>query len=153
MLDRWTLAITFSVSDIFGKLNELNSSLQGYNITVFTVHAKINAFLKKLEYIIKDVKSNNIASIPALEEFLHENNLSLTEQLIKDIQKHCIGLFNNFHIYFSENLEKVRWIRDPFSISDTVLHTLSVQERDQLIDILCDGRLMNEFKKDNICNF
>lgn len=87
------------------------------------------------------MKSDNIELLPTIEEFPQDNNFSLTEQLIDDIQNHCIGLINNFLSYFPDNLETESWIRDPFSISDTGLHNLSVQERDQLIDISCDGSL------------
>ena len=46
----WLMMLVYFV-DIFGKLNELNSSLQGRNITSFIVADKINAIIKKLQFI------------------------------------------------------------------------------------------------------
>ena len=46
----WLMMLVYFV-DIFGKLNELNSSLQERNITSFIVADKINAIIKKLQFI------------------------------------------------------------------------------------------------------
>ncbi|GBN58573.1 hypothetical protein AVEN_253096-1 [Araneus ventricosus] len=76
------------------------------NITIPTVHAKRNAAVKKLGYM-KNVKRENVASLPILEGFIKENNLSLTEYLIEDIGKHCICLVNlSLTEYLIEDIEK-----------------------------------------------
>ena len=58
-----------------------------------------------------------------------------------------MGLVSNFHSYFPENLE------NESSISNTAIQNVSILESEQLIEMSCDRNLMNEFKKENLCNF
>lgn len=152
--DELWLARLAYLADIFGRLNDLNSSLQGQNVTPFTISDKIKTSITKLEFIIKDIRKYKFAALPTLEDFISQNELAINKILIKDIEKHCAGLVENFGSYFPENLDSESWIRDPFSsLSEIVLDQFSVEERDQLIEISCDGSLKNEFKKDSLCNF
>ena len=58
----------------------------------------------------------------------------------------------DFHSYFPEQFDDKEWIRNPFS--DVVLPAdFSVQERDQFVELSCDGGLKNKFKKDMLCDF
>ena len=58
----------------------------------------------------------------------------------------------DFHFYFPEQFDDKEWIRNPFS--DVVLPAdFSIQERDQFVELSCDGGLKNEFKKDMLCDF
>ena len=72
--------------DIFRKLNELNSSLQGRNIIPFTVDDKINAMVKKLQFILSDLEQSRVASFSSLESFVAENEPRLQVNLIEDIK-------------------------------------------------------------------
>lgn len=147
----WLMRLAY-LADIFGKLNELNTSLQGRNITPFTVVDKINAIVKKLQFILSDLEKSCVASFSSLESFVMENKLQLHANLIEDIKKHCSQLILNFQSYFPEQLDNKEWIRNPFS--DVVLPAdYSVFERDQFVEISCDGELKNEFKKDMLCDF
>ena len=80
-----------------------------------------------------------------------ENELNLHANLIEDIEKHCSQLILDLHLYFPEQFDDKEWIRNLFS--DVALPAdFSVQERDQFVELSCDGRLKNEFKKD-MCDF
>ena len=142
----WLMRLAY-LADIFGKLNELNLSLQGRNITPFTVNDKINAMVKKLQHMLSDLEQSRVASFSSLESFVVENELRLHVYLIEDMKKHCSQLILDFHFYFPEQLDDKEWIRNPFS--DVVLPgDFSIQERDQFVELSCDGGLKNEFKKD-----
>jgi len=152
-LDELWLERLAYLADIFGKLNELNSSLQGSSITAFTVTDKINAIVKKIEFMITDLEKNRFESFPTLESFITENKLQLKKELHLDIKNHCSQLIVNFRFYFPENFEKDNWIRDPFSSTIVLPDDFSIQERDQLIEISYDSGLQNEFKNENLFNF
>lgn len=141
------------LSDIFGRLNDLNLNLQGTNVNAFTVTGKINVTVLKLQFTINDIKKKKVSSLLTLYEFLKENELILQKELMKDIEEHCNGLVNSFRSYFPENLENESWIRDPFSLSDKNLDAFSVVERDQLAEISCNGVLKLEFKQQNLSDF
>ena len=66
------------LADIFGKLNELNASLQGTNINPFIVMDKVNAMVKKLQFILSDLDQSRLTSLSSLESFLTENELKLS---------------------------------------------------------------------------
>ena len=110
----WLMLLAY-LADIFGKLNELNSSLQGRNITPFTVNDKINAMLKKLQFSLSDLEQSRVASFSSLESFIVENELTLHVNLIEDIKKHCSQLILDFQFYFPEQFDDKEWIRNPFS--------------------------------------
>lgn len=49
--DLWLMRLAY-LADIFGKLKELNSSLQGRNITPFLVFDRVKAMIKKLQFMM-----------------------------------------------------------------------------------------------------
>ena len=150
--DLWLSKLSY-LADIFDRLNSLNASLQGSNISPFTVKDKINATIKKLELLVKDVKNKKSESFPSLEEFVTEKQMLLPSELTSDIQQHCLQLVVNFKKYFPENYDDKNWIRNPFSTQETFPADFSLQERDQLIELSCDGGIKNEFKQENLSNF
>ena len=77
----------------------------------------------------------------------------LSSELTSDIQQHCLQLVVNFKKYFPENYDDKNWIRNPFSTQETFPADFSLQERDQLIELSCDGGIKNEFKQENLSNF
>ena len=118
MDDLWLSRLSY-LAAIFDRLNSLNASLQGSNISPFTVKDKINATIKKLELLVKDVKNKKSESFPSLEEFVTEKQMLLPSELTSDIQQHCLQLVVNFKKYFPENYDDKNWIRNPFSTQET----------------------------------
>jgi zinc finger BED domain-containing protein 5/7/8/9 len=62
------------LADIFARLNELNCSLQG-DVTVFDVRDKINAMVKKFDWLVKCVE--NKISLLFLASRVYFKKLSL----------------------------------------------------------------------------
>ena len=147
----WLMKLAY-LADIFGKLNELNSSLQGRNITPFVVADKINATIKKLRFMLSDVEQLKVTAFQSLQTFLTENELRLHPDMVEDIKKHCSQLISNFQTYFPEQFDDKSWIRNPFS-EVALPADFSVQERDQFIELSCDGGLKSEFNKDFLSDF
>ena len=147
----WLMRLAY-LADIFGKLNELNSSLQGRNITPFVVADKINATIKKLRFMLSDVEQLKVTAFQSLQTFLTENELRLHPDMVEDIKKHCSQLISNFQTYFPEQFDDKSWIRNPFS-EVALPADFSVQERDQFIELSCDGGLKSEFNKDFLSDF
>ena len=74
----WLFRLAF-LADMFGKLNELNLSLQGKQTTVFNANNKITAFKRKLDFWITCFGEREIESFSLLSEFLSRLSLSDTE--------------------------------------------------------------------------
>jgi hypothetical protein len=53
----------------------------------------------------------------------------------------------DFREFSPENLTTGFWIRDPFSIEDILPESLTTNEKDELIELSCDGSLQQMFKK------
>ncbi|XP_043397851.1 LOW QUALITY PROTEIN: zinc finger BED domain-containing protein 5-like [Chelonia mydas] len=53
----WLMRLAY-LADIFAKLNEINLSLQGKNVTIFTIMDKILLLKKKLEFCASSVEQN-----------------------------------------------------------------------------------------------
>ena len=147
----WLMRLAY-LADIFGKLNELNSSLQGRNITPFVVADKINATIKKLRFMLSDVEQLKVTAFQSLQTFLTENELRLHPDMVEDIKKHCSQLISNFQTYSPKQFDDKSWIRNPFS-EVALPADFSVQERDQFIELSCDGGLKSEFNKDFLSDF
>ena len=74
-LDELWLSRLSYLADIFDRLNSLNASLQGSNISPFTVKDKINATIKKLELLVKDVKNKKVNHSHLLKNLLQKTNV------------------------------------------------------------------------------
>ena len=151
MNELWLMRLAY-LADIFGKLNDLNSSLQGGNVTPFVVSDKINAMVKKLQFMVSDVEQFQVVAFQSLQTFLTDNELQVHPDLVEDIKEHCSQLILNFRFYFPEQLDDKIWIRNPFSEIELPLD-FSVQERDQFIELSCDNGLKSEFNKDLLSDF
>jgi hypothetical protein len=129
------------LADIFCRLNEQNKSLQGFRTTPFSVHDKTKAFREILGFIIKEIESGQVSSFPFSDSFISENEIQLNPELAANIKEHRENLIADFKAYFPENLTSEFWIRDSFSIEDILPESLTTNEKDELIELSCDGSL------------
>ncbi|XP_072389339.1 zinc finger BED domain-containing protein 5-like [Diabrotica undecimpunctata] len=149
----WLISLAY-LSDIFNRINDLNLSLQGRSTNRFSVNDKIKAFIKKFQMIEKSVSNENLASFPNLENFITENELTVSEIVINNIKNHSEMIVEIFEEYFKEDYSEFNWIRNPFvSDLDSVRENLSVNEKESLIELSCDGALQVEFNKEELCEF
>lgn len=68
---RWLVFLAY-LTVIFEKLNSLNLSLQGPEITPFMINTKISAFKKKLELWRKIIEAGLFEPFPCLAAVLEE---------------------------------------------------------------------------------
>jgi hypothetical protein len=94
-----------------------------------------------------------MSSFPCLDSFISENEIQLNPELTANIKEHCENLIADFKQYFPENLISEFWIRDPFSIEDILPESLTAKEKDELIELSCDGSLQQMFKKMDLTEF
>ena len=113
---------------------------------------KINTITKKIQFLVSDVEQFQVTAFQSLQTFLTENELQLHPDLVEDIKRHCSQLILNFRSYFPEKVDDKSWIRNPFS-EVALPADFSVQERDQIIELSCDGGLKSEFKNDLLSDF
>jgi hypothetical protein len=71
-LDGKWLAFLLYLSDIFDKLNGLNSSLQGPNATVFQLFEKVSAFMKKTMLWKSICESDTLEMFVNISEYLEK---------------------------------------------------------------------------------
>jgi hypothetical protein len=94
-----------------------------------------------------------VSSFPFLDSFISENEIQLNPELAANIKEHCENLIADFKEYFPENLTSEFWIRDPFPIEDILPESLTTNEKDELIELSCDGSLQQMFKKMDLTEF
>lgn len=140
----WLGKLSYLV-DIFEKLNDLNLSLQGENSTIITAASKIQAFKNKLSLWQTELNKNNLDMFPCFNDFINENNIDI--YTFKNIiSNHIEKLKKNFSRRFEDFPENyLGWIRDPFSF-DICSSTLQISEKEQLIELISDYTLRNQFK-------
>ncbi|GFW71409.1 zinc finger BED domain-containing protein 5 [Trichonephila clavipes] len=133
--------------DIFEKHSDLNLSLraQGENSTIITSASKIQSFKNKLSLWQTELNKNNTDMFPCFNDFIKENNIDIFT-LKNIISNHIEKLKENFSRRFEDFPENnLGWICDPFSYH-IYSSTLQISEKEQLIDLISDYTLRNQFK-------
>lgn len=148
--ENWLCKLAY-LSDIFFKLNELNTTLQGKKLNIFSANDKIESFKKKIILWCSYIKEMNFAAFPTLESFITEHKIKVTEPFLKNISEHLLGLKEQFDNYFSEDYSSFEWIRNPFQCNFPENFSLSMKEK--LTDISSDGDLKHIFKELELSNF
>jgi hypothetical protein len=74
-------------------------------------------------------------------------------ELAANTKEYFENLIADFKEYFPENLTSEFWIRDPFSIEDILPESLTTNEKDELMELSCDGSLQQMFKKMDFTEF
>lgn len=150
--DMWLSTLAY-LSDVFSKLNELNLSLQGNSLTVLNAHDKIKGFERKLGLWVSCVKQRHFSPFPTLEYFFVENDLIIEKEICDDICSHLETLRSQFENYFpSSKYDEFSWVRDPFHC-DIENNKLSLNEREQLIELSNDAGLKIKFQAEGMVNF
>ena len=123
--------------DIFEKLNQLNQSMQGPHVNIFTQSDKICAFMKKIELWKRNVENHSFDMFSNLQEFLKHTSVLGGNELFAE---HLNTLLGKCSFYFKDvDTSDYEWIRNPFGDNST--SRLSTFDQEQLIDLSCDGSL------------
>uniref|UniRef100_A0A8C9YYR3 SPIN-DOC-like zinc-finger domain-containing protein n=1 Tax=Sander lucioperca TaxID=283035 RepID=A0A8C9YYR3_SANLU len=83
----WTLDLAF-LTDITGKLNDLNCKLQGKGKTVVDMISALNAFKAKMNIFSVDLQRKKVLHFPSVESVL-KDNASASETFDKVAEKYC----------------------------------------------------------------
>lgn len=102
------------LSDIFGKLNELNLQLQGRAKHLPQLADKICAFTRKLEMWGRRLDEGNTDFFENLSEFADTSDSGATT-VIPCLKEHISSLRGFFQKYFPNNTAQYDWVRDPFN--------------------------------------
>jgi hypothetical protein len=113
--ENWLCNLSY-LTDIFEKLNELNTSLQGENANIFLLHDKITVYVTKISIWKQKVVNGNTDMFPWTNDFNEEDELGLA--VIKNvILSHLATLVTQFEKYFPTDWDiKNTWIRQPFNV-------------------------------------
>ena len=96
------------LTEIFGQLNIVNSSMPGRNENILTSTDKLVAFKKKIEFGETEQTLGEFDIFPTMRT-------NCTKEMIPDVVEHLTALEENIAHYFpSLNTEKYDWIRNPF---------------------------------------
>ena len=72
------------MSDLYGKFNHLNKTLQGKNLNLVKVKSKITSFRNQLELYGKNFKNNQFAQFSSLENL----KLQISEDEVETYSSH-----------------------------------------------------------------
>ncbi|PNF26438.1 hypothetical protein B7P43_G16508 [Cryptotermes secundus] len=105
------------LTDIFEKLNILNTSLQGNEATVLSWNDKVNAFLRKLELWRNSMESDTLDMFPTLVSMVQDTDNPVLPMDIKScLLYHLMMLKVHFGKYFCNDFDKFNWIKNPFKM-------------------------------------
>ena len=135
--------------DIFGKLNELNISMQGPQKHVLVQSDKLTAFIRKLDLWKCNLESNNFQMFLNLEANVQNSETETDSELYIN---HMSALQTQFALYFKDlDVSKYEWVRNPFAASSTP--EFDILENEQLIDLASDTSLRQVFDARNLPQF
>ena len=152
LLDSAWLQRLAYLADIFAKLNELNLSLQGKDVTVFTAHDKIRAISRKVQFWHSCIESSNTECFSTLHDYLVEISDRLHENVREEITEHLQKLRESFVKYFSEDRTNNTWINNPFQVTEKPTN-LSVSDYESLIEVTSDSSLKQRFEDESLVSF
>ena len=151
LFDRKNILLMSYLSDIFSKLNHLNTSLQGNDKTILNLSDKLFAFISKLQYWQHCVEKDNFTAFPTLKSLLEQGYRN--EELIDIVSSHLKNLESSFNEYFSDFVvEKYDWIRNPFDVD---YKDLNVDEHtlEELLELKHDRTTRTMFSAEALSDF
>ncbi|XP_050985391.1 zinc finger BED domain-containing protein 5 [Labeo rohita] len=138
------------LSDLFGKLNELNLQLQGKDKHLPHLADKITAFIRKLDVWGRHLDEGNTAAFENLHE-ISETSTSGATTVIPCIKLHISTLTQLFQKYFPNNSMQYDWIIDPFNTPAPA--DFSSAEEDQYIEMTSDSTFRLRFPAQTLSEF
>lgn len=147
----WLLRLAY-LADIFTKLNEVNLSMQGKNVTVFTVFDKMSSLLRKLEFWASSVEEENFDCFPTLSDFLTEINSTVDKDICSAIVQHLRGLRSTLLKYFPVTNDNNAWVRNPFTVTAKPV-SLVARDYESLIDLTSDSQVKQNFSELSLNDF
>ena len=140
------------MADIFSHLNEVNISLQGNKVTYFKAQGTILALQRKINLWKECILEGKHECFGNLCEYLLSNQLVLQENVKVSISQHLTNLAELIGRYFIINAGNFLWIQNPFQAFPNMA-TLSLKEKEQLINISSNFELKSKFEDIELTKF
>ena len=107
--------------DIFGRLNELNLSLQGHDKTIINFIDVLSAFQAKLEFWERKMTMGRMEMFPTLNEFLEDaEDIQLHDDFKSKIINSLTSLRSEFAKYFLDTTKDyLAFVRNPYLVLDS----------------------------------
>ena len=136
--------------DVFGRLNEINITLQGRDITVSDVQDKLVGLSARMAVWLARIKDGSTASFPSLDELLHVKGIELPVGLKNDIIQHLESVVAEFGRYFDDAPLVVPWHKSPFNTDIDPYE----EEAEELAELKVSTAMKLAFKhKEDISSF
>ncbi len=147
----WIARLAY-LSDIFERLNTLNTSLQGRDCNVFSAFEQVSSFQKKLDLWATHVEKGCLDMFPMLADFMQEAGPTVVP-IQPLVAEHLRGLCQQFTHYFSNKTIQDDWIRNPFKFKPAESDALSMQDEEALIDLTSNHELEQMITHSSIGHF
>lgn len=146
--DDWCLQLSY-LSDIFSKLNELNTSMQGRQETIVSSTNKMKGFMRKVASWKSAIEKSDFSNFPSLLKFSQRNGEEKLKDLILD---HLSKLQDAVDKYFpSLSVKNLEWIVSPFHMADIAEELdFTATERDEFNDLCADFLLKIKLEKTDL---
>ncbi|XP_073337223.1 zinc finger BED domain-containing protein 5-like [Pagrus major] len=148
---KWVAMLAY-LSDIFDRINTLNTSLQGKECHVFLAHDQVSAFRKKLDLWCARVERGSVEMFPTLEDVVEKTGLQL-DCVRQVVIAHLKGLREQFGDYFGEETLANQWVRNPFSFPVTPRDGLTLQEEEALVELNSNMDLKQKMSEVSLAHF
>lgn len=134
LCDQNKMCLLAYVTNIFGKLNELNMGMQGQNKHIMQMSDRVNGFRGKLAFWRDNLSKGNCAPFPQLCKFLTDNSI-VDQSPTQRMTDHLKSLEEHFTTYFRGlDMSQFDWVIDPTIYCDA-------GSVDLLIELSCDQML------------
>uniref|UniRef100_A0A9J7YY69 DUF4371 domain-containing protein n=1 Tax=Cyprinus carpio carpio TaxID=630221 RepID=A0A9J7YY69_CYPCA len=147
----WIARLAY-LSDIFERLNTLNTSLQGSDCNVFSAFEQVSSFRRKLDLWATRVEKGCLYMFPTLADFMQEA-VPTVVPIQPLVAEHLRGLCQQFTHYFSNEKIQDEWIRNPFKFKPAESDALSIQHEEALIDLTSNHELEQMITHSSIGHF
>lgn len=140
--DQTWLAHLAYLADVFGHLNELNTSLQGDDKTVLQMYDKVSAFMRKTDLWLRRCEKGDVSNLPQLNSWIADMKQNMKQNILKTEKMHLAKLSSEFESYFpdiEDMCTRLDWIRRPFMHSS--MDTAPEQLHESLIDLSSETSL------------
>ena len=141
--------------DIFGRLNELNLSLQGQAKTIINFIDALSAFQAKLELWERKMTKGQLGMFPTLNEFIEDTeDMRLDGDVKLKIINNLQSLCSEFTKYFPETTrDDLVFVRNPYLVPNSEVVNMfngDVSTQEEFIALKNDSTAEDAFKEKSL---
>jgi hypothetical protein len=149
--EAWLCRLAY-LTDIFSKLNALYLNLQGNGNNIFSMEDNVRAFYRKLLLWQGRVKSRNLAALPALLDFLDENDRNeppagTQSHITQHLENMSQQLLSYYPLLTEDSDGGNEWIFSLFGMDAAFKAKMTDDLQGNIIDMTTDRRFKTIFKE------